>query len=350
MTLLSLPPDTLEELLPTPLEIQDEIPCLWSHASFIRRSRETVEAILNGRDPRLLLIVGPCSIHDFDSAREFALKFRNLAASVSDRFFLIMRTYFEKPRTVLGWKGLLHDPDLNGSFDFSKGIRISRTLLSELADMEIPTGSELLEMTSSSYYSDFLTWGCIGARTATSPPHRQLAAHSPMPIGFKNTIDGNVDYPIHALLAARVPQVFLGLSNKGQMAKIHAKGNSFCHLVLRGGALSPNYYAEAVQETILKCRLAGVRDRLLIDCSHDNCQKNALNQVNVFESVIDQVVSGNQHIAGIMLESHLKRGSQSIKFPLHYGISITDPCLDWETTEALVQRGYEALQFRSPLS
>lgn len=344
MAFVSLPSDKLEELIPTPLEIQEEIPFQESHARFLAQSKETVEAILNGWDRRLLLIAGPCSIHDLDSAREFATKFRNLADEVSDQFYLIMRAYFEKPRTALGWKGLLYDPDLNGSFHLSKGIRQARSFLAELTDMGVPAGSELLELTTTPYYSDFLTWGCIGARTSTSPPHRQLAASLSMPIGFKNTIDGCIDHPIHALLAASTPHVFLGVSPSGQTAKIHAEGNPFCHVVLRGGAQGPNYHPQIVEQVILKCRRARVRDRLVIDCSHDNCHKNPLDQKRVFNEVIDQVVEGNNHIVGLMLESHLYSGSQSISSPLRYGISITDPCLDWESTESLISEAAKRLQ------
>lgn len=341
MLVVSAEPSILEHTLPTPEELHKEIPFTESQEAFVLRSRECVEAILNGWDSRRLLIVGPCSIHDLDSARAYARRLRALADHVSDQFFLIMRTYFEKPRTIIGWKGLLYDPDLDGSHNLVKGIRQTRQLLSELTDMHIPVGCELLEITTSHYYSDFLTWGCVGARTSSSPPHRQFAASLSFPIGFKNTVDGNVDQPIHGILAAAAPHVYLGLSPTGQIVRVQAEGNSLCHVVLRGGVAGPNYYPEAIEYAIQKCRKAKVRDKVVIDCSHDNCGKKPHNQVKVFESVVQQTLEGNTSIAGMMLESHLEGGSQEISFPLRYGVSITDPCIDWNTTERIILEAHE---------
>jgi len=333
-----------ECVVPTPEELQQEIPLTKTHAEFIMRSRQTVEAILNGTDERRLLIAGPCSIHDLAAAQEYARRFQTLSSRVSDRFFLIMRTYFEKSRTIVGWKGMLYDPDIDGSYNLAKGIKQTRQLLSELTDMQIPVGCELLEINTTHYYTDFLTWGCIGARTCSSPPHRQLAASLNLPIGFKNSTDGNIDHSIHGILAAGAPHIYLGLSLSGQMIRVHTEGNALCHIVLRGGSLGPNYHPEAVRSTIQKCRQAKVRDKLVIDCSHGNCGKTPSHQITVFESIIQQIVEGNSHIAGIMLESHLETGAQEISFPLLYGVSITDPCIDWTTTERLILEAHARLQ------
>lgn len=336
MTLVSLLADEINASLPTPRELEEEIPFTNAHAAFVMRSRETVEAILNRWDPRRLLIVGPCSIHDLNAAREYAAYFRDLAAKVRDKFYLIMRAYFEKPRTVVGWKGLLYDPDLDGSFNLIKGVRQTRQLLSDLTEMGIPVGCELLELNTSPYYSDFLTWGCVGARTSASPPHRQLASSLSFPIGFKNSTDGNIDPSIHGILAAQIPQVYLGISASGQISRIQGEGNPLCHMVLRGGVHGSNFHREAIAASIQKCRQAKIRDKIVVDCSHDNCEKKHLKQIPAFESVMRQIREGNDHLVGLMLESNLKAGAQKLSSNLEYGISITDPCLDWETTERLI--------------
>ncbi|MFZ0564923.1 MAG: 3-deoxy-7-phosphoheptulonate synthase [Chlamydiales bacterium] len=340
MTSLCLTSISINEAFPSPQELRAQIPCLEAHTHFVQKSRKTIEAILKGLDSRLLIVVGPCSIHDLESAREYAWRLSELASHVSDRFFLVMRTYFEKPRTSLGWKGFLYDPDLNGSHNLTKGIRLARQLLLELTDMKVPVGSELLEAITAPYYSDFLSWGCIGARTSASPPHRQLAASLNLPIGFKNSIDGNIKTPVHAVLSASRSHVFLGMANSGQIARIQAEGNPLCHVVLRGGGRKPNYDRESVLKTLLLCQQLNVCDKVMIDCSHDNSQGNYLNQVSVFKEVIDQLSENSSPIKGIMLESHLKEGSQPMVSPLSYGVSITDPCLDWETTRKIILEAY----------
>lgn len=345
MTLISLEPDTLSNTLPTPEELQKEIPLSRAQAAFIQHAKESVEAILNGWDRRRLLIAGPCSIHDLASAREYGRRFRQLSERVADQFLLIMRTYFEKPRTIIGWKGMLYDPDLDGSYNLAKGIRQTRKLLLDLTEMGVPVGCELLEINTSHYYTDFLTWGCVGARTCSSPPHRQLAASLNLPIGFKNSIDGNVDQAIHGILSAANPHVYLGLSLAGQMVRVQTEGNPLCHMVLRGGIKGPNYHPEILSMAVEKCQEAKIIDRVIIDCSHDNCGKDPLRQKHVFKTIIDQILEGfDPHIAGIMLESHLHGGAQEISFPLRYGVSITDPCLDWETTESSVLEAHSQLQ------
>jgi 3-deoxy-7-phosphoheptulonate synthase len=343
VTLISLESDTLESTLPSPQELLKEIPLTPELGAFVHGARAQVEAILNGWDARKLLIVGPCSIHDPQAALEYGIKLRALAAQVSEQFFVIMRTYFEKPRTIVGWKGMLYDPDLDGSYQMAKGLRQTRELLLELTELGLPVGCELLEINTSLYYSDLLSWGCVGARTCSSPPHRQLAATLNLPIGFKNSIDGNIDPAIHGILSAATPHVFLGLSPTGQLTRIKGEGNENCHIVLRGGIKGPNYHREEVQKTIQRCQEAKVCDRIMIDCSHDNCGKNPLKQGEVFLAVLDQILEGNSHIGGMMLESHLEGGAQELSFPLKYGVSITDPCLDWQETERLVLHAFHSL-------
>lgn len=344
MTLVSLTPEDFDGILPTPRELQEEIPLTDEHAAFIRNMRASIRNILDGLDSRKLLIVGPCSIHDVEAAQDYAHRFQELAYEVRHQFLMIMRAYFEKPRTIIGWKGLLYDPDLDGSHNVAKGLRLTRRLLANLTDMQVPTASELLEITTSRYYSDFLSWGCIGARTSSSPPHRQLAASLDFPIGFKNSTDGCIDNAVHGILSASTPHVFLGFSPAGKMTRIQTEGNKLCHMVLRGGYNGPNYNPKAVIDTVERCQQAGIRDKLLIDCSHDNCEKRHLKQVSAFQSVIDQVAEGNQAIAGLMLESHLKGGSQPISSDLRYGISITDPCLDWDTTRQVILKAASKLE------
>ncbi len=347
MTTLSLELLATDHALPTPEELHKEIPLTESQSAFILRSRETFEAILNGWDNRCILIAGPCSIHDPKAAREYAEKFSRLSKYVSDQFFLVMRTYFEKSRTTVGWKGMLYDPDMDGSHNMVKGIRQTRKLVSELTSMQVPLASELLEINTAHYYADFLTWGCVGARTSSSPPHRQLVSSLNFPVGFKNSTDGNMEYPINGILAAAASHVYLGLSPSGKMARVHTEGNPLCHLVLRGSHLKPNYYPETVNDAIARCRAANIPDAVLIDCAHGNSGKTPGHQKVAFESVIEQICQGNSKIAGIMLESYLNSGSQTINFPLSYGVSITDPCISWETTEELILSAHSKLRKRN---
>ncbi len=343
MTLLTIERDELTAPLITPEQLQEEIPLTNEQLKFILNSRQEIEAILDRKDPRILLIVGPCSIHDMEAAYEYGLLFKRLSDLVSNRFLMIMRTYFEKPRTTIGWKGMLYDPDLDGSYEMQKGVRLTRKLASDLTNMKIPLGSEILEMTTSHYYTDYLSWGCIGARTSASPPHRQMASSLEMPIGFKNTVDGNIDTPIQGIISANSPHVFLGVGQNGQLSRIDTAGNPYCHIILRGSENGPNYAPQNIASTLMKCQKSRVRDSLVIDCSHDNSTKIAANQVPVFESIIDQIESGNRQIVGAMLESYICEGSQLISDDLEYGVSITDPCLDWKTTERVILSAYKRL-------
>lgn len=336
MTVLALSKEDIT--IPTPLELSLDFPRNKRAGVFVENARETIRGILQGVDPRLLMIVGPCSIHDEESTLEYAEKFRDLAEEVSDDYFLVMRAYFEKPRTTKGWKGLLYDPHLDGSYDMVTGLRLTRKLLVTLTEMEIPLGSELLEINTAPYISDLLSWGCIGARTVTSQPHRQLASSLNFPIGFKNTTDGNMGNAINGILSASVPHHFLGMDEKGQLTQVHSKGNADCHIVLRGGEKKPNFDEAAIQEAKERCIRAKISHKIIVDCSHDNCKKNHEVQKQVFKSVLSQASKRSSPIRGLMLESHLYEGSQKISPHLKYGVSITDPCLDWKTTKNLISR------------
>ncbi|MCH9635323.1 MAG: Phospho-2-dehydro-3-deoxyheptonate aldolase, Tyr-sensitive [Chlamydiales bacterium] len=331
---------TQEEIstaLPTAEELLLDIPQRHAQFEFVMESRRQIEAILNGVDDRMLLIVGPCSVHDPKSLLEYAEYFKELSSQVSDRYYMVLRTYFEKPRTTIGWKGYLLDPHLDGSFDVAKGVRDVRQLLSDLTDMGVPVASEILEMVTFPYYGDYLSWGCIGARTSSSPPHRQLASALPFPVGFKNSVDGNLQSAIQGVISANSSHLFLGVGINGQMVRMHGEGNPSAHVVLRGGVNRPNYFPKDIEEVRGSCYESEVCHKIVVDCSHDNCFKDARQQVAVFNSVMEQRES-NRDIAGVMLESHLYGGNQPLGSDLRYGVSITDPCLDWPTTKELVLR------------
>jgi 3-deoxy-7-phosphoheptulonate synthase len=322
-----------------------------TQANFIEKSREITRNILNGNDSRLLLIVGPCSIHDSLSAKEFAQRLHSL--QVDSQFFVVMRAYCEKPRTSLGWKGFFYDPFLDGSYAIREGIEQTRQLLIELASLEIPVATEFLDPMTAYYYDDLITWGSIGARTSSSQPHRQLASHLSMPIGFKNGMTGNITAAIHGVVAASKPTTCIQLNEQAQLEIIHTKGNVDAHVVLRGGETGPNYHSLIVKETLFRLEKANLKARLLIDCSHQNSGKNPSRQSEVFQSVLHQIKQGNKNIRGIMLESHLFGGQQEIPkdlSSLKYGVSLTDSCLDWETTSQIIQWGASMLQEEFSLS
>jgi 3-deoxy-7-phosphoheptulonate synthase len=324
-------------------ELNRQMPITARMGAFISSARATIDAILEGDDNRILLIVGPCSIHDEKATYEFAKKLKKLSLEVSSTFFIVMRTYFEKPRTKKGWKGLIYDPDLDGSHNIHKGIVLTRKILMDLTAEEIPLGCELLELATFHYFSDLLSWGCIGARTCASQPHRQLASTLPFPIGFKNSTDGNVENALNGILSAKAAHTFLGVNSHGVLDRIKTEGNRFCHLVLRGGENGPNFDSLSIQNALEKCAEKEIRQKVLVDCSHDNSQKKEKLQILAFESVLKQIEEGNRNIFGMMLESNLFSGSQPLAFPLKYGVSITDPCLDWETTKDLILNAAERL-------
>lgn len=343
---------TRSEPLVSPVELCKEYPANITQIDFIEQSRQQITQILDGTDNRLLLIMGPCSIHDIKACEHYAKKIKELSHVISDVFFPIMRFYFEKPRTALGWKGIMHDPHLDGSFDLNTGLRLTRKLLLKLADLKVPAASEILDPISGQFFGDLLSWGCIGARTSSSQLHRQVASGLPMPVAFKNNTDGNVDVAIHGILTASNPHAFIGINEKGLASIIHTDGNPNCHLVLRGSEKSPNYDSESVKHALESLQRAKLSSKLIIDCSHDNSRRDHTKQPEVFENGIDQILSGNSSIIGFILESHLHAGNQQITSNpemLKYAISLTDSCMDWEATEGIILSARKSiLSKRSP--
>ncbi|MCE5316665.1 MAG: 3-deoxy-7-phosphoheptulonate synthase [Parachlamydia sp.] len=333
--------------LPSPSALREQYPLGIKEAAYIEKTRREIVQILDRDDPRLLLIVGPCSIHDVNAAEEYALKLRQMARDLSDTFLIVMRVYFDKPRTTLGWKGLLGDPHLNGSHAIDDGLRLTRQLLIRMAELEMPTAAEFLDPTSGHYFGDLVSWGCIGARTSESQTHRQLASSLPMPTAFKNSTAGNIEVAINGILAASQPQTYIGMDDHGQIARVRSAGNPCSHLALRGGELKPNFDAVSIANCIDKLENAKLPARVIIDCSHDNSRRKHEQQVAVFQSVVQRIADGEECIRGLILESHLFAGNQTLladKSKLQYAVSLTDPCLDWETTRSLIEWGYEALQ------
>lgn len=326
----------------TPKNAKSNIPLLQPEK--IQVWRHEIGEILQGRDQRLLLIVGPCSIHNVDAAKAYAERLKLLAEEVQDVFFIAMRAYFEKPRTSLGWKGLLYDPYLDGSNDMQTGIHLARSFLSDLTELGLAAATEFLEPLSAFYLSDFISWGSIGARTCQSPIHRQLASFLPMPVGFKNRSDGNVDIAIQAIITSRQSHHFLGIDEDGHVSQVYGAGNQLTHLVLRGGENHPNYDRASIEKARLRLQHADLIDRLIVDCSHDNSQRNYREQTKIFSFLINQIASGNKTIRGIMLESFILAGVQDQYFSKELAASLTDPCLDWETTEQIICQGADVLR------
>ena len=309
--------------------------------------RRTVENILDRKDPRILLVVGPCSIHDPAAALEYAQKLKTLADKVSDTFFIVMRAYFEKPRTTVGWKGLINDPDLNDSFDVEKGLHTARKLLIHINALGLPVGTEALDPISPQYLGDLISWTAIGARTTESQTHREMSSGLSTAIGFKNGTDGSLDVAINAIESAARPHSFLGIDSDGMTAITRTRGNPYGHVVLRGGNRAPNY--DSVNIALAKAALTarGILPNLIVDCSHANSNKDPQRQPLVFKNVIEQIAHGTPSIIGLMLESHLKSGSQPLNSnpgQLAYGQSITDGCIDWETTENLILESAKILK------
>jgi 3-deoxy-7-phosphoheptulonate synthase len=306
----------------------------------VSRTRSAVESILDGKDDRLLVVVGPCSIHDLDAAREYAQKLRPVADQVAERLLVIMRVYFEKPRTVVGWKGLINDPHLDGSYQINEGLRLARRLLVDIADIGLGAGTEFLDTTFGQFYTDLVSWGAIGARTAESQVHRELASGLSMPVGIKNRTDGNVQVAVDAILSARSRHLFPSLTKDGAPAILETTGNRYCHLVLRGGSeTGPNYAAKHVAGAREMLRAAGLPEVLMVDCSHANSEKQPEKQKEVVASITMQTDAGETAIRALMLESHLKAGRQDLTAsPLAYGQSVTDACMGFEETTQLLYR------------
>ncbi len=292
-----------------------------------------------GNDERLIVIVGPCSIHDIKAAKEYALKLQSLQKEVEKSIYIIMRVYFEKPRTTVGWKGLISDPDMDNSLDVEKGLRQGRELLVWLAEEGIPTGTEALNPITPQYLADLISWCAIGARTTESQTHREMSSGLSMPVGFKNGTDGNLTMAINAIKACSSKQSFLGINDQGQISTFKAKGNKSSHIILRGGA-QPNYDKDAVANCEKLLKENGLSERIMIDCSHDNSNQDYRNQGKVVEDINSQLLSGNKSIFGVMLESNLFSGKQKIlenKNDMQYGVSVTDGCIDWKETEEVIR-------------
>jgi 3-deoxy-7-phosphoheptulonate synthase len=329
----------------SPEAIKKELPVAADVAKTVVDGRRDVENILQKKDDRLLLIAGPCSIHDTEAAIEYAHKLKALRDEVKGKINLIMRVYFEKPRTTIGWKGLINDPFLNSSYDIDEGLRRARSLLIEINKMGIPTVTEILDPITPQYIAGLLTWVAIGARTTESQTHREMASGLSMPVGFKNSTDGSLDSAVNAMVAAKSPQHFLGIDQKGRSSIVNTRGNPFGHIVLRGGA-HPNYDPISVEKTTNKLNAKNLLDAIMIDCSHDNSGQKHKGQAFVFKSALDQRIGGNKSIIGLMIESNLFEGNQKCNGnlkDLDYGVSITDECISWETTEQLVRYANENL-------
>ncbi len=335
-------------LLQSPSTITSEIPLSTRAAETVVRAREEIQRSIEGKSPRLLAIVGPCSIHDPDAARVYAERLVRLRERVASELILVMRVYFEKPRTTIGWKGLINDPHLDGSYDIPTGIRVARRLLSDIAELGMPAATEMLDPIIPQYIADLIAWSAIGARTTESQTHREMASGLSMPVGFKNGTDGSLGVAVNAMIAASTPHSFLGIDSSGRVGVVRTAGNPHTHLVLRGGHSGPNYGADAVKRAVEALGKAGVNQRVLIDASHDNSGKQPERQPLVIADVAEQVRNGGQQVLGVMCESHLVAGRQELgdKTKLVYGQSITDGCIDFPTTERTVLALAEAVSAR----
>ncbi|WP_163576541.1 3-deoxy-7-phosphoheptulonate synthase [Halomonas faecis] len=335
-----------QDVLVTPEALKQEIPLSETAERTVIEGRQTIQNILNGSDPRLLVVIGPCSIHDVDAALDYARRLRRLADEVKDSLYVVMRVYFEKPRTTVGWKGLINDPHINGSFEIEEGLHIARRLLVELSELGLPLATEALDPISPQYLQDCIGWSAIGARTTESQTHREMSSGLSSPVGFKNGTDGSLDVAVNALQSVAHPHNFLGIDQAGQVAIIRTRGNAYAHVVLRGGNGKPNYDSVSVALAEQELRKASVKPNIMIDCSHANSNKDPALQPLVMENVTNQILEGNRSIMGLMVESNIGWGNQKIPgnlADLQYGVSITDACIDWDTTEQAMTRMAEKL-------
>ena len=331
--------------LPSPEDVRSRLPMTPAQEQRVERDRQQIARIFNGEDDRLVVVVGPCSIHDREAALDYANRLAPLAAMLEQDLKVVMRVYFEKPRTTVGWKGLINDPHLDGSYDVNHGLELARRVLLEVVNLNLPTASEFLEPNSPQYYADLVSWGAIGARTTESQVHRQLASGMSMPIGFKNGTDGNIQVAVDAVAAASKPHFFFGTSDSGRPAVVETAGNENCHVILRGGTAGPNADADSVEGVVEKLRGQTATPRLMIDVSHANSGKDHVRQAEVAGDVAEQIAAGNDAIAGIMMESFLVEGAQSLDTAklrvnggggLVYGQSVTDACMNIDTTVDLL--------------
>ena len=332
-------------VLLTPNEVKEKLPLTKPAENTILKFRQEIEHILDFQDRRKFIVVGPCSIHDPKAAIEYWEKLLDLAKKVEDKLLLIMRVYFEKPRTTVGWKGLINDPEMDDSFNVEKGILIARSLLLKLTELGLPTATEALDPIIPQYISELVSWSAIGARTTESQTHREMASGLSMPVGFKNGTDGNIQVAVNALKSARTPHNFLGINQKGQVSVFQTRGNAHGHVILRGGT-QPNFDAENIKLVEEQLKAAKLSPRIVVDCSHGNTNKDYRLQSMVFENIIQQILDGNSSIVGMMLESNLYEGSQTItgnREDLQYGVSVTDKCINWEETERIILAAHAKL-------
>lgn len=327
------------EPLITPEQLKQSLPLQGQAQDTVKAARETIFSILDRKDPRLFVVVGPCSIHDVDAALDYAARLKELAAKVEDTLYIVMRVYFEKPRTSIGWKGLINDPHLDDSFKIEEGLRIGRKLLLDIAELGLPASTEALDPISPQYMQDLIAWSAIGARTTESQTHREMSSGLSSPVGFKNGTDGGLMVAINAMQSVSSPHRFLGISSEGQVSVVTTKGNPYAHVVLRGGSNGPNYDTVHVAQCETALEKGGVSQNIMIDCSHANSNKDPDVQPLVLKDISHQILEGNKSIIGVMLESHINHGNQSIPddlSQLKYGVSVTDACMDWGTTEKAI--------------
>lgn len=332
--------------IPTPDEIQRMFPASDKSLKTVQKGREVIRNILDGKDDRLFIVVGPCSIHDPKAALEYADQLKKLSDKVKDKFFLVMRVYFEKPRTTVGWKGLINDPFMDDSFKIEEGLKLARQLLLEVTAMGLPTATEALDPITPQYLGELMSWSAIGARTTESQTHREMSSGLSTPVGFKNGTDGNIQVAINAMKSALTPHHFLGIDSKGKIAVFMTRGNPYSHVVLRGADSGPNYDPASIDRCLKALEKESLRKKVMIDCSHGNSNKDFRNQPKVFKAVLDQVLAGNKAICGMMVESNLSEGNQKIPpdlVQLQYGVSVTDQCIGWETTEKMMLEACERL-------
>jgi len=331
--------------VPAPYELVNKYPINDQISKLVYGTRNEISQILHNKDDRIFVVVGPCSIHDPISAIEYAKKLSDETKNFSENLLIIMRVYFEKPRTTVGWKGLINDPDINETFNIAKGVEIARKLLIDIAELGLPAGTEFLDPISPQYVTDIISWGAIGARTAESQIHRELASGLSCPIGIKNGTDGGLKAAIDGIQAANHSHVFLGATKEADIAMLKTAGNNDAHIILRGGKV-PNYDRESVENTLTALKEAEVNESIMIDASHGNSQKKFKQQIPVIESICSQIAEGNKNVKGVMIESHLNEGNQKISENLKYGQSITDACMGWEDTISCLQKLNDAISVK----
>jgi len=327
----------------SPKKLKKLIPPSKNSLNTVKEARSEIKNILNSQDDRLLVIVGPCSIHDQKAARDYAMRLKKLADFVSEKILIIMRVYFEKPRTTIGWKGLINDPEIDGTHKINKGIELARKILLETNDLGMPCATETLDPVTPQYLADLISWSAIGARTTESQTHRELASGLSMPVGFKNSTNGELNVALNAMKSALQSHHFLGINQEGLSSVIRTSGNQDVHLVLRGGSKGPNFDSVSINNATDALECGGLPKSIMIDCNHANSGKDPLKQEVVLRNIVLQIKDGNQSIIGIMLESNINGGNQSISKKMKYGVSITDACLDWENTSRIIEDTFEAL-------